>query len=217
MKRIIFLLAVFCTIGLISNAQSTKVLIKTSMGDITVMLYDDTPMHKDNFIELVNKKFYDGLLFHRIKDGFMIQGGDPKSKDAKPGERLGSGSPGYTIPAEFRPHHIHKKGALATPRQGDQTNPQRASNGSQFYIVHGQTWTPDQLNAVQSRGKFKYTEEQIKLYTEKGGYAPLDYAYTVFGEVTSGLDIVDKIAALKTDQAMRPLKDVKILSMKIIK
>jgi len=216
MKRIITILSFCIAVSFAANAQSSKVLFKTTLGDITVMLYDDTPMHKDNFIELVNKKFYDGLLFHRTKSGFMIQAGDPASRDAKPGQRLGSGGPGYTIPAEFRPAHIHKKGALATARQGDDANPQKASNGSQFYIVHGQKWSEVQLNSVQSKGKFRYTEEQIKQYTEVGGYAPLDYAYTVFGEVTSGLDVVDKIAAAQTDKAWRPLKDIKIISATIV-
>jgi len=216
MKRIALFILACAAVFFTLNAQSTKVLMKTSMGDITLMLYDDTPMHKENFIKLVNDKFYDGLLFHRTKPGFMIQGGDPTSRNAEPGTRLGSGGPGYRIPAEFRAGHYHKKGALATARQGDGSNPQKESNGSQFYIVHGEKWTAAQLNAIESQGGFKYTDEQRKQYIETGGYAPLDYQYTVFGEVTSGLEVVDKIANVERDAALRPLQDVKIISMRII-
>ena len=136
MKRIAIVLTAFITLAMLNEttAQSTKVLMKTTAGDITLVLYDDTPIHKDNFLELIKKNFYDGVLFHRVIPEFMIQGGDPNSKDAKPGAMLGNGGPGYTIPAEFKPNHYHKKGALAAARQGDQVNPKKASSGSQARV-----------------------------------------------------------------------------------
>jgi peptidyl-prolyl cis-trans isomerase B (cyclophilin B) len=192
--------------------------MKTSAGDITVVLYDDTPIHRDNFIKLVNEKFYDGTLFHRVIPQFMIQAGDPGSKDAKPGVQLGSGGPGYTIPAEMKPNHYHKKGVLAAARQGDQVNPKRASSGSQFYIVVGQPIPVASLNQMEQSGQHpKFTEEQRKVYSTTGGTPHLDYQYTVFGEVTEGLDIVDKISKVACDQGNRPTADVKIISIQTVK
>jgi len=221
MKRIAFLLTVFITLGMLNEnqAQSTKVKMKTSMGDITIVLYDDTPLHRDNFISLVKKNFYDGLLFHRIIPGFMIQAGDPNSKNAKPGDQLGTGNPGYTIPAEFKPNHYHKKGALAAARTGGASNPQKASSGSQFYIVVGKPCSVTELNQMEQSGKHpKFTEEQRKIYTTIGGTPHLDYDYTVFGEVTNGLDVVDKIAKVERDQTTnRPKVDVKIISVTLVK
>lgn len=217
MKKIVLILLVCFAASLTMQAQSTKVLLKTTMGDMTLMLYDDTPAHKDNFIELVNKKFYDGLLFHRVMANFMIQTGDPASKDAKKGARLGSGGPGYTTIAEMRPNYYHKKGALAAARQGDKVNPRRESSGSQFYIVQGKKWTGAQLDQMENRGRVKFTDEQRKQYMEIGGYAPLDYQYTVFGEVIKGLEIIDAIAKVTCDAQNRPLEDVKIISARIVK
>ena len=193
-----------------TQAQSTKVLMKTSMGDITLVLYDDTPIHRDNFIELVNKKFYDELLFHRVIPAFMIQGGDPATRPGTPGQQLA------TIPAEFKPNHYHKKGALAAARTN---NPQKASSGSQFYIVVGQVWPDAELNKFEQTGQHpKFTEEQRKVYTTIGGTPHLDYAYTVYGEVIKGLDVVEKIALVECNQANnKPLADVKILSVSLIK
>lgn len=200
------------------SAQSTKILMKTTKGDITLMLYDDTPMHRDNMIELVNKKFYDGLLFHRVMPGFMIQGGDPDSKNARPGARLGTGGPGYTVPAEFVPGHFHKKGALAAARIGGPANPQKASSGSQFYLVEGQTWSTVELSRMEASQQHpKFTDEQKKIYMETGGYPPLDYDYTVYGEVIHGMEIVGAITKVKRDQSDRPEEDVKIISMTVIK
>ena len=221
MKRIALVLTAFITFAMIneSQAQSTKVLIKTTLGDITIMLYDDTPIHRDNMLELIKKNVYDGTLFHRVIKGFMIQGGDPTSKDAKPGQMLGSGGPGYTIPAEFKPNHYHKKGALAAARQGDQVNPQKASSGSQFYIVQGNVMSVAQLTQMETQGYHaKFTEAEKKAYTSVGGTPHLDAQYTVFGEVTSGLDVVDKIAAVECSKpGDRPVKDVKIISATLIK
>ena len=170
------------------DSKETIVLLKTTMGDMKIKLYNETPLHRDNFIKLVNEKFYDGLLFHRVIKNFMIQGGDPESKDAPAGKRLGSCGPGYTIPAEILPQFKHKKGAVAAARLGDQMNPKRASSGSQFYIVHNANGTPH-----------------------------LDGQYTVFGEVIEGLDIIDKIANVKTAPGDRPVEDVKIISATIAK
>jgi peptidyl-prolyl cis-trans isomerase B (cyclophilin B) len=198
-------------------AQMTKVLLKTSMGDIVIALYDETPLHKENFIKLVNDKYYDGVLFHRIIQNFMIQTGDPESKTAKPGQMLGNGGPGYTIPAEFVPGLYHKRGAVAAARMGDNVNPKKESSGSQFYIVDGRVFSTNDLNRViQMTGK-TYSMEQIKDYTSIGGAPHLDGDYTVFGEVVSGMEIVDKIAAQQKDGRDRPLEDIKIISAEIVK
>lgn len=178
------------------------------------MLYDDTPLHKENFIKLVNDNFYNDLLFHRVIKGFMVQGGDPESKNADPSKHLGMGDPGYTIPAEISMNHIHKKGALAAART---QNPQKASSGSQFYIVQGNVYTDMQIDQLEKRLNYKYTEKQRDDYTTIGGTPHLDNSYTVFGEVIEGLDVIDKIAAVKTGVGDRPLEDVKIIKMTIIK
>ena len=201
-----------------NNTQKmTKVLLKTSLGDITIVLYDDTPAHRDNFHKLVNDKFYDGVLFHRIIKGFMIQGGDPDSKTAKPGQRLGSGDVGYTIPAEFVPAHFHKRGAVCAARMGDNVNPQKASSGCQFYIVDGTVYDNDKLNMIAQRTGKTFTPEQIEAYTTVGGAPFLDGDYTVFGEVISGMEVVDKIASQQKDGADRPLEDIKIISATMIR
>ena len=165
-----------------------EVLIETTMGNITIALYNETPLHRDNFVKLVNEKFYDGVLFHRIIQQFMIQAGDPDSKKATKGQRLGMGGPGYTIPAEILPQYSNKRGAVAAARLGGPQNPQRASSGSQFYIVD-----------------------------KEGGATHLDGEYTVFGEVVKGMEVVDRIAAQPKDQGDRPLEDIKIISMKMVK
>ena len=201
-----------------NNTQKmTKVLLKTTFGDITVALYDDTPKHKANFIKLVNDKFYDGVLFHRIIKGFMIQGGDPNSKTAKAGQRLGDGDVGYTIPAEFVSGHYHKRGALAAAREGDQVNPQKASSGCQFYIVDGTVYDNDKMTMIAQRTGKTFTPEQVQAYTTVGGAPWLDGDYTVFGEVIKGMEVVDKIADQQKDGADRPLEDIKIISATIIK
>lgn len=198
--------------------KQTKVLITTEYGDIKLVLYNETPKHRDNFIKLVKESFYDSLLFHRVMQNFMIQGGDPESKNAKPGIMLGNGGPGYTIPAEFDTNLIHKKGALAAARQPDNVNPKKESSGSQFYIVQGRTFEKEEINTFNSRkgNPINYTEEQYKIYEEIGGYAPLDMEYTVFGEVIEGLEVIDKIAAVQTDRRNRPKEDVK-MTMKIVR
>ena len=186
------------------------VKIETSYGDIVVKLYNETPKHRDNFLKLVKEGTYDGLLFHRVINQFMIQGGDPNSRNAKPGQMLGDGELGYTIPAEFVPGLYHKKGALAAARQGDQVNPQKASSSCQFYIVQGNTWTPDRLKMVEDRYGKTFTPEQAKVYATLGGTPFLDGDYTVFGEVVEGLEVVDKIAAVPCGPMDRPVEDVKM-------
>ncbi|MEX0988428.1 MAG: peptidylprolyl isomerase [Bacteroidales bacterium] len=200
---------------LTATAQQTEKIkgqlieIKTSMGDIELLLYDDTPLHTENMIRLIEDGFYDGQLFHRVISNFMIQGGDPHSINAPKGQRLGTGGPGYRVPAEILDHHYHKKGALAAARQGDSTNPERESSGSQFYIVQGQVLNNEQLLNMQSSGHHQpFTPEQIKAYTTIGGTPHLDGAYTVFGEVVKGLEVVDNIAGVSTDNYDRPTTDI---------
>jgi len=169
-----------------TNQKVVKFVIHTDYGDMKGMLYNETPQHRDNFVKLAKSGFYDGTLFHRVILGFMIQGGDPASKTAKPGQPLGMGGPGYTVPAEINPKFQHKKGALAAARIGGPSNPQKASSGSQFYIVE----------------------------PEKGTHF-LDNDYTIFGEITEGFDVVTKIASVQKDGSDRPVKDVK-MTVKIV-
>ena len=194
--------------------------ISTSLGTMVVELFDDTPIHRDNFVKLVNEGFYDDLLFHRVIEGFMVQGGDPDSRGAAPGKRLGSGGPGYTLAAEIDSSHVHLKGALSAARQGDQVNPEKRSSGSQFYIVQGAKYAGSKLANFESRIQsshpdFAYTEEQRAQYATLGGTPHLDMEYTVFGQIIEGLDIVDSIAAVRTARGDRPLEDV-TMRMRIV-
>jgi cyclophilin family peptidyl-prolyl cis-trans isomerase len=253
--------------GKAKKSSETMVSIKTDFGEIKVKLYDDTPKHKENFIKLINQRFYNDLLFHRVMINFMIQGGDPNSKNAEPNAMLGSGGPGYTIPAEILPNHFHKKGALAAARLGGPKNPGKESSGSQFYIVQGKVLRLGEIDtmaiAINSQRKellmreqfnlekskfdsmrekndqvgfnillaelrakvdstykegpqFSFTDEQRKVYSTIGGYPSLDGEYTVFGEVVEGLDVLDKIAAVKTNKANRPLEDIR-MKVEIVK
>lgn len=198
------------------------VVMTTTYGQMTIQLYDDTPIHKENFLKLVNESFYDSLLFHRVISGFMIQGGDPDSRDAKPKAMLGRGGPGYTLPAEILPNHIHKKGVLSAARQGDAVNPNKESSGSQFYIVQGRPVNPDNLSKIESGRKKKesnfmgYSEDQINSYTTIGGTPHLDGGYTVFGEVIDGLNVIDSIASMPINGSNRPRKDV-FMTMEVVK
>lgn len=240
--------------------------IKTSLGDITVLLYNDTPLHRDNFLKLVKEGFYDGVLFHRVIQDFMVQAGDPNSRNAAPEAMLGDGGPRYTIPAEFNyPKRFHKYGALAAAREGDATNPERASSASQFYIVKGRKYSPTQLaaqdarrteRAREARWRQMLTERKDEIealqatndsaaiekrrdelveilfkeipdmktpdniaavYEKIGGTPHLDGTYTVFGEVLTGMETVEKIEAVETNKNDRPLEDVRIISMKILR
>lgn len=202
----------------LSQESNSERLIKieTSQGDMLVKLYNETPGHRDNMIKLIKEGFYENQLFHRVIKDFMIQGGDPHSVGAEKGQRLGSGGPGYTIPAEFNEALIHKKGALAAARKGDQFNPEKASNGSQFYLVQGQVLTQQQLNIFEQRTGVSFSEEAREFYTTLGGTPHLDGAYTVFGEVVEGLEVLDSIAALPCDAYNRPAEDV-IFTISILK
>jgi len=210
--------------GLRKNDLKKDVEITTTKGIIVVRLSDSTPQHRDNFLRLVKTGYYDSLLFHRVIRNFMIQSGDPDSKSGNPGKPLsqgGSGGPGYTIPAEFRPTLFHKRGALGAARTGDDINPARASSGSQFYIVEGKRFTDAGLDSVEKfrlKGR-KIPEDERSLYRQLGGAPHLDQQYTVFGEVINGMDIVDSIATVKTSGPPldRPLAEVRILKMKLIK
>lgn len=196
--------------------KAPVVLISTDMGDITVMLYNETPQHRDNFLRLAEEGFYDGLLFHRVINGFMIQAGDPHSRDAAPGERLGSGGPGYTIPAEIQAGLFHQKGALAAARQGDQVNPERRSSGSQFYIAQGRKYSEEELNMMVRQRGIPFSDKQVEKYTTVGGTPHLDDAYTVFGQVIDGIDVIDRIAAVQTGPGDRPVNDVSIKSITVL-
>lgn len=191
--------------GCSSNSE-TEAIITTKFGDITIVLYNDTPNHRDNFIKLVKDGFYDDLLFHRVMNGFMVQGGDPDSRGAAPGARLGNGGPGYTIPHEMGLPHF--RGTLAAARTPDSVNPQKNSSGSQFYIVHGKKSTDQELNDLERTLGITYTPEQRRIYKENGGAPFLDMNYTVFGEVVSGMEVVDQIALVQVDPANRPTADV---------
>ena len=248
------------------DSDETKVLIKTEYGDMIVKLYNETPLHRDNFIKLVKEGYYNDLLFHRVINNFMIQGGDPDSKDAPANKRLGSGGPGYEIPAEIVDGLYHKKGALAAARQGDNANPERKSSGSQFYIVQGKVWTEEELKQFEEKQKFQavrtaamkmyrermpevqhlqsegktdsinllriqiqetaenmvdstsyaINEKRKEIYTTIGGTPHLDGAYTVFGEVIEGLNVIDSIAKAQTNMNDRPLSDNK-MELELIK
>ncbi len=272
MKNKLGMLAVVVALMITACAEGNKepevtgsdfvVTIKTDLGEMKAILYDETPKHKENFLKLVNEGFYDSLLFHRVINSFMIQGGDPESKGAAPGQRLGSGGPGYTVPAEFVDGLFHKKGALSAARQGDQVNPERASSGSQFYIVQGQVTpiealgsgpnqsqmiaafqecmrnhpdselaqeyrkvmeenpgnnqaieqkvieTVDDLSELTGMPIKSMSEAQMQAYSTIGGTPFLDDQYTVFGEIISGLEIIDVIAAVTTAPGDRPVEDV---------
>lgn len=249
------------------TGNETLVRLETTMGDITVKLYNETPKHRDNFIKLTKEGTYDSTLFHRVIKNFMIQAGDPQSKTATDTTTLGNGDVGYTLPAEFNPKFFHKKGALAAARLGDEVNPNRESSGCQFYIVTGRKFSEAQMISMenqlndarletvfnelarkhmkeiykmrkagdndgllelqdsleaQARGivakepALKFSREQIAAYTTVGGAPHLDGAYTVFGEVTEGMEVIDKIQAVKTNRADRPETDVRILKATVI-
>ena len=189
------------------RVPGTRVKITTDSGVIVIRLYDKTPKHRDNFIKLANDHFFDSLLFHRVMNGFMIQGGDPLSKTAPPGTMLGSGDVGYTIPAEFDTSLYHKKGALAAARTN---NPEKASSGCQFYIVQGKKYTDADLNMIEMQAGIKFSKAKRNIYKTLGGTPFLDMNYTVFGEVESGLEVIDKIASVPTIPGDRPVSDVRM-------
>lgn len=266
-------LSLLCMVGMsaqttqknMENPAGTRVELLTSEGPVKVVLYDDTPLHRDNFVKLVKEGFYDGLLFHRVIKDFMVQTGDPDSRDAKPGQHLGAGSPDYTIPAEIvYPLHYNKRGALAAARTGDNVNPERRSSASQFYIVTGRKSSQREIDQMQMRaqqealkdrfrqlcdqnaaqidslrkagdrdglealrqsmieqteqsaGTRQLPQELVETYTTQGGAPHLDGAYTVFGEVTEGMDVIDRIQQAATDRADRPVEDIRIIKATVL-
>ncbi|MCP3930261.1 MAG: peptidylprolyl isomerase [Bacteroidetes bacterium] len=211
MKKFLVALISFSFIFLTFSCNMDKrtyAEIETEFGTMKIMLYDTTPLHRDNFIKLANEGFYDDLLFHRVMKNFMAQGGDPDSRDAPSSKKLGQGGPGYTLPAEIGAPHF--KGTLAAARLGDAVNPTKESSGSQFYLVQGDKLTDVQLDQMEKAKRIKYSEEQRKLYKEIGGTPFLDNDYTVFGEIVEGLEVVDKIAEVPVGFGDRPAKDVKM-------
>ena len=194
------------------------VVINTTAGRMVVELYNETPVHRDNFLKLVREGFYDSTLFHKAIPGFMVQGGDPDSRTAGRGTPLGSGGPGYTLPAEIKPGLNNRKGALAAVREPDQDNPERRSNGSQFYLVQGRKWYADDLAKLEEQRnegrpdslQVHYAPEDVRIYELEGGAPHLDGNYTVFGQVLEGMDVLDRIAGLLCDGYDRPLTDVRM-------
>lgn len=211
MKHLFIFLFASLFIIACGGEQNRKVQIQTEYGNMTVELFNTTPLHRDNFVKLVKEGFYDDLLFHRVMNNFMIQGGDPDSRGAEPGRGLGSGGPGYRIKAEIGEKHF--KGRLSAARTPDGVNPERESSGSQFFVVDGNITNENMLNQTAAKEGFTYTEQEKEIYRTVGGAAFLDGQYTVFGQVVEGLDVIDKIAVVQTDSRDRPDQDVK---MKIV-
>ena len=220
MKKLFYLafLVFFISCSTLKNAKNTTpkkeyVKIETDSGTMIAKLYNQTPRTTNNFVKLVKKHFYDGLLFHRVEKGFMIQGGDPDSRHAKAEQILGNGSLKYTVPAEFDTSLFHEKGAMAMARETNDINPKKASSSTQFYIVEGRTFTDIEMNRIEEQFHIKIPESHRVIYKTIGGAPFLDMNYTVFGQVISGLDVIDKIAHAAKDRNDRPLHDIK---MKII-
>lgn len=212
------LVVLFGSIQVQAQEAETIVQIDTDKGKIKVKLYNETPKHRDNFIKNVNDHLYDGLLFHRVIKQFMIQAGDINSKDAPIEQHLGDGDLGYTIPAEIVfPKYFHKRGVLAAARVGDEENPERASSASQFYIVTGKFFTEMELDKMEKEQGITFTPEQREAYMLEGGTPHLDGKYTIFGEVIKGMKVVDKIQFTETNAEDRPVENIRIKSMKIVK
>lgn len=236
MRKALFIIAMLClqlsalaqvdslVVKTDSSAVRHQVLLQTSMGDIVVELYNDTPRHRDNFLRLVRSGYYDGNLWHRVVADFMIQTGDSTTRHAKPGTEVGDYDLGYRIPAEIDfPKYFHKRGALAAARESDAENPKRESSASQFYIVWGFPYGPKAMAKFQAKvdsitnGAVKFSQEMRDYYWSHGGTPWLDGQYTVFGEVVKGLDVVGNIQAVKTDDNDRPIEDVRIVKALVIK
>ena len=214
----------FGSLTSVAQTSTTEVLFETTEGNIRMALYDETPLHRDNFLKLVKMHVYDSLLFHRVIKDFMIQSGDINSKNAKPGQRLGTGDFDYTQEPEFRlPQIIHRRGSVAMAREPDNVNPEMRSSACQFYIVWGKMFNDQMIEKVQERldtmtnGRVKLTPEMIEVYKTVGGTPHLDGQYTVFGEVKEGLDVVERIQKTETDKYNRPLQDFRILRATVTK
>ena len=226
MKRVLFLiaLAMGASTRLCAQTSTTEVLLETTMGNIRIALYDETPQHRDNFLKLTKMGSYDSLLFHRVIKDFMVQSGDIFSKNAKPGQLLGMGDYDYTQEPEFRlPKIFHRRGVVAAAREGDEKNPERRSGASQFYIVWGKIYDGRRLDYTQTKldsitnGAVQLTPEMREVYKTIGGTPHLDGQYTVFGEVTEGLDLIEKMQLVETDKNDRPLEDIRILKATVTK
>lgn len=222
MKKLLLFLSIFATLIACNKSENTTcVEMITTEGTIVLKLYNETPSHRDNFISIVEECGYDSLLFHRVIPGFMIQGGDPDSKNASEGVMLGEGDLDYRLNAEIKPGLFHKRGALAAARESDDVNPAKMSSAMQFYIVFGEVYTPMELQKLQrvfeerTGRKMKLSDEQITAYTTVGGTPFLDGEYTVFGEVVSGMDVVERIQNVDRDSNDRPTVDVRILSVRV--
>lgn len=225
MKRIwlISCLILSCVCVNAKKEKEIQVLFETTSGNFQVELFNETPLHRDNFVKLVNEGFYDSLLVHRAIYGFMIQMGDPNSRYAKPGELLGAGKPKYTIPAEIHfPRLFHQKGMLSMAREPDETNPERASSGSQFFIVVGRPYMPQELKSIEAKvaalteGQARYTDRVRTAYENYGGTPHLDGQYTVFGRVVKGMNVITEIQLVETDANDRPKEDIRIIRATII-
>ena len=214
----------FGSLTSVAQTSTTEVLLETTEGNIRIALYDETPLHRDNFLKLTRMHVYDSLLFHRVIKSFMIQSGDTNSKNAKPGQQLGTGDFDYTQEPEFRlPQIFHRRGCVAMAREPDAVNPEMRSSACQFYIVWGQRFSSAEIEATQERldtvthGRVKLTSEMIKVYKSVGGTPHLDGQYTVFGEVAEGLDVVERIQKAETDDYDRPFEDIRILRAAVVK
>lgn len=227
MKRIVFTLFILALLGQSQawgkREKEIEVLFETTAGNFRIALYNETPLHRDNFVKMVREGYYDSLLVHRAIYGFMIQMGDPDSRHAKPGERLGSGKPAHTIPAEIRfPTLFHRRGALSMAREADEVNPERASSGSQFFIVTGRSYMPQELKPIEAKvyaatdGEIRYIDRVRQVYEDYGGAPHLDGQYTVFGRIVDGMRTVTDIQMMPTDENDRPTEDVRIIRATIV-
>ena len=212
-SRLLVAVALAAVLGLAAcasgdDADAEYVVIETEFGDMRVMLYNSTPQHRDNFLELAGEGFYDGLLWHRVIKGFIVQGGDPNSRGAAPDAFLGEGGLDYRIPAEIGAPHF--RGTLAAARQPDEVNPDRSSNAAQFYLVQGGPEPDDMLDLIERANGIRYSAAQRELYRTLGGTPELDGKYTVFGEVVDGIEVIDSIANRPTSQTERPLRDIEM-------
>lgn len=226
MRKTLSILFLMAALAMSASAQDDRheVQFLTTKGRIRVMLYNETPQHRDNFLRLVREGYYDGVLFHRVINRFMIQTGDSATRNLQQGEPIPDLPEAYKVPAEIRfPQLFHKRGALAAAREGDDVNPERASSMSQFYIVYGRIFSDAKLDRMQERvskatnGKTVFTPEIRKVYKTIGGTPHLDGQYTVFGEVVEGMDVVEDIEFVKTDSNDRPIEEVRIINAKVVK
>ena len=211
-KTLLSLFAILITVT--TFAQKNKISIETEYGKIVIMLYDNTPLNTNNMVKLAKEHYYDSTIFHRCIPQFVIQGGDSTSKHAKPGDMLGEGGLGYTVPAEINDTDYHKRGALGVARDN---TPDKSGSACQFYIVVGKKFTDDELDKLSKRSGRQYSAAQREVYKTQGGTPHLDGNYTVFGEVIEGMDIVDKIANEPRDKHDRPLKDIRMLKVRVVK